>query len=64
MTDSAAADPQMWSDFHALCDLGGRLAGTWSEAAAQSWAQARLAAIPADTSVLAEIVSGLAARTS
>jgi hypothetical protein len=36
----------MWSDFHALCDLGGRLAGTWSEAAAQSWAQARLAAIP------------------
>jgi len=46
VTDSSAADPQMWSDFHALCDLGGRLAGTWSEAAAQSWAQAQLAAIP------------------
>jgi hypothetical protein len=40
-----AADPQMWSDFHALCDLGGRLAGTPSEAAALAWARARLAAI-------------------
>jgi hypothetical protein len=36
----------MWSDFHALCDIGGRLAGTPSEAAALAWAQRRLAAIP------------------
>jgi hypothetical protein len=46
LTEEPAADPQMWSDFHALCDLGGRLAGTGSEAAALSWAEARLAAIP------------------
>jgi hypothetical protein len=36
----------MWSDFHALCDLGGRLAGTPSEAAALAWARERLAATP------------------
>jgi Iap family predicted aminopeptidase len=41
-----AADPQMWSEFHALCDLGGRLAGSPSEAAALAWARARLAAVP------------------
>jgi hypothetical protein len=46
VTDQLAPDPQMWSEFHALCDLGGRLAGTWSEAAALSWAHARLAVIP------------------
>ncbi len=40
------SDPQMWSEFHALCDLGGRLAGTPSEAAALAWAGERLAAIP------------------
>jgi len=45
VTERAATDPQLWSDFQALCDLGGRLAGTWSEAAALAWAQARLAAI-------------------
>jgi hypothetical protein len=39
-------DPQMWSDFQALCDLGGRLAGTPGESAALAWARARLAAIP------------------
>ena len=46
MTDQPAPDPQMWSEFHALCDLGGRLAGSWSEAAAVAWAGAQLAAIP------------------
>src|SRR5271166_3861935 len=29
-----ATDPQLWPDFLALCDCGGRLAGTPSEAAA------------------------------
>ena len=43
---AVSPDPQMWSDFCALCDLGGRLAGTPSEAAALAWARARLAAIP------------------
>jgi hypothetical protein len=46
VTDEPAADPQLWADFQALCDLGGRLAGSWSEAAARSWGEARLAAIP------------------
>jgi len=41
-----APDPQMWSEFHALCDLGGRLAGSPSEAAALAWARERLAATP------------------
>jgi aminopeptidase YwaD len=36
----------MWSDFHALCDLGGRLAGSPSEAAALAWAREQLAKIP------------------
>ena len=36
----------MWSEFHALCDLGGRLAGSPSETAALAWARERLAAIP------------------
>jgi hypothetical protein len=36
----------MWSDFQAICDLGGRLAGSASEAAALAWARERLAAIP------------------
>jgi hypothetical protein len=44
--DEPAADPQLWSDFDALCDTGGRLAGSSSEAAALAWAQARLAKIP------------------
>jgi aminopeptidase YwaD len=39
-------DPQMWSDFQALCDLGGRLAGSPSEAAALAWARQRLADVP------------------
>jgi hypothetical protein len=29
-----AADPALWSDFEAICDLGGRVAGSLSEAAA------------------------------
>src|SRR5215472_9758124 len=46
VTEQPAADPQLWSEFHALCDLGGRLAGSPSEAAALAWARERLAAIP------------------
>jgi aminopeptidase YwaD len=38
-------DPQMWADFQALCDTGGRQAGTESEAAALAFARQRLAAI-------------------
>jgi len=53
---ATAADPQMWSDFHALCDFGGRLAGTPSESAALAWAEARLAAIPGG-SVRADVVA-------
>lgn len=32
-----ASDAQLWADFLALCDCGGRLAGTRSEAAALAW---------------------------
>src|SRR5580692_10849 len=32
-----ATDAQLWADFLALCDRGGRLAGTPSEAAALAW---------------------------
>jgi hypothetical protein len=32
-----ATDPRLWPDFEALCDCGGRLAGTPSEAAALAW---------------------------
>ena len=39
-------DPQMWADFEALCDLGGRVAGSASEAAALAFARQRLAAVP------------------
>ena len=35
----------MWADFQALCDTGGRQAGTESEAAALAFARQRLAAI-------------------
>jgi hypothetical protein len=38
-------DPALWADFNALCDTGGRLAGTPSEAAAQAWCASRLDAI-------------------
>ena len=40
------SDPQVWADFVALCDLGGRLAGSASEAAALDFVQMRLAAVP------------------
>ena len=43
--DAAAPDPQLWADFQALCDCGGRLAGSASEAAALAWARERLAAV-------------------
>lgn len=36
------ADDGLWRDFHALCDCGGRLAGTTSEARAQDWCASRL----------------------
>jgi aminopeptidase YwaD len=40
------SDPLMWADFQSLCDLGGRLAGSASEAAALTFARQRLAAVP------------------
>jgi aminopeptidase YwaD len=40
------SDPLMWADFQALCDLGGRVAGSASEAAALAFARERLAAVP------------------
>jgi len=40
------SDPLMWADFEALCDLGGRVAGSAGEAAALSFARERLAAVP------------------
>ena len=49
MTAAPVPDPLLWSDFQALCDLGGRLAGSPSEAAALAWARGRLAAIPGAT---------------
>jgi hypothetical protein len=42
----SSSDPLMWADFQALCDLGGRLAGSASEAAALAFARERLAAVP------------------
>ena len=42
-------DPLMWRDFQALCDLGGRLAGSPSEAGALAFARERLAAVPGTT---------------
>ena len=39
------SDPLMWADFQSLCDLGGRLAGSASEAAALAFARQRLAAV-------------------
>lgn len=40
-----STDDALWSDFLALCDCGGRLAGTPSEAVAQNWCEARLNAV-------------------
>lgn len=44
-----AGDPQMWADFQALCDRGGRLAGTASETAALELLRQRLATVPGAT---------------
>jgi aminopeptidase YwaD len=43
---SPPLNPLMWADFQALCDLGGRVAGSASEAAATAFARERLAAVP------------------
>ena len=40
-----AADAGLWADFTALCDCGGRLAGTPSEASAFAFTAGRLAAL-------------------
>lgn len=41
------ADAALWTDFLALCDIGGRLAGTPGEAQAQAWCTTRLDAVSA-----------------
>src|SRR5262249_7610107 len=46
---ASPSDPRMWADFEALCDLGGRVAGSASEAAALAFALERLAAVPGAT---------------
>src|SRR5262245_8675777 len=46
---ASPSDPRMWADFEALCDLGGRVAGSASEAAALAFARERLAAVPGAT---------------
>ncbi len=43
--DALARDPALWQDFNALCDCGGRRAGTESERLGLDAAYARLAAI-------------------
>src|SRR5262249_13842472 len=43
---ASPSDPLMWADFQSLCDLGGRLAGSSSEAAALTFARQRLTAVP------------------
>ena len=45
-TPVSSSDPLMWADFQALCDLGGRVAGSAGEAAALAFARERLAAVP------------------
>lgn len=41
-----AVDPDLWPDFLALCDFGGRLTGSPGEQAARDWAAGCLAAVP------------------
>jgi len=43
--DGITADPLLWSDFNALCDTGGRQAGSDSAASAFTFAAIRMAAI-------------------
>lgn len=38
-------DTGLWRDFHSLCDFGGRLAGSASEALALDWCEQRLSGI-------------------
>ncbi len=45
LLERVAADPLLWSDFNALCDSGGRLAGSDSAASAFTFAAVRMAAI-------------------
>jgi aminopeptidase YwaD len=40
------SDPLVWRDFQALCDLGGRVAGSAGEAAALAFARQQLEAVP------------------
>jgi aminopeptidase YwaD len=40
------SDAVIWADFQSLCDLGGRLAGSPSEAGALAFARQRLTALP------------------
>jgi hypothetical protein len=47
------ADTALWSDFIALCDCGGRRAGSSSERNALTLARARLATIGRDVRVAA-----------
>jgi hypothetical protein len=58
-------DPLLWADFQALCDFGGRMAGTTSEVAALDFVQQRLAAVPG-AAVRAEpvVYSGWTCRTA
>ncbi len=44
--ETLRADAALWADFLALCDHGGRLAGTPSEVAALDWAAAKLQSVP------------------
>ncbi len=46
---ASPGDPLMWADFQSLCDLGGRLAGSESEAKAVAFAKGRLAGISGAT---------------
>ena len=43
--DAISRDSALWSDFLALCDCGGRRAGTESETKSLDFAEQRLAAI-------------------
>lgn len=54
--DRLSADAHLWGDFIALCDCGGRLAGTESEQAALRFVRARLGEMGAGT-VRSEAVS-------
>jgi hypothetical protein len=45
-TPTSLDESLIWADFQALCALGGRLAGSASEAAALAFARRRLAAVP------------------